>query len=1057
MLFALADIVAGAILAVGLGCLIVVLRKRSRARLRIAGILGVIGVTLCAAIAALVIGTFRERVGPLVIATGGPANPSRTAVAPVSAHRSVGPAGTAGFEALGFLASDNDTAMNSVDENIGALTTLAATGLRLSAEPGRMLTDALGDSLQRAHLNGAQALITLSNYGATEFDGDLAAKVLNDKADRARLVEALRDYLLRNPGWDGVVLDLELLPASTRASYPTFLRELRAAVGRARIVLALPAFTSLKDPDAAAFDVPTLSGLVDTVVLMAYDHHETTAGPGDIAGIPWVHKVITEVTDQIGGAALHKFLLGIPSYGYLWPAHGQPSELTVAEARRLAQLPGARVRFDPVQAESRVALPDGSQAWFDDSDAVRARAGLARELGFAGIADWRIGGGDVLDSSQLGPVRKFAPQDLPGRPIERSKLAGLVALTFDDGPDPTWTPQILAVLRRLHVPATFFVIGSNAQDHPGLVRQEVREGHVVGNHTFSHHDLTHLSTWRSKAEILGGAAVIEGITGRKPLLFRAPYGANDSAGAGSRETMPSALGFVPVGWTVDTLDWTRPGVAAIVDAVAQPRSRRSIVLLHDAGGDRSQTVAALPRIVEELRARGYDFTTVDTFDASISSPYAQRRGLGSQSRGVAIIAGFRLYEAAQKLLLALLLGLALVAGWRLVVSCPLAVRHAATGRRRRYDPPPTGRPRVSILIPAHNEEAVLGTCLQTLLELAEPGCEVIVIDDGSTDDTALVAARHPIRLIRQRKQGKAGALNAGLRSATGEIVLVLDADTILGAGFLDAVCRQFTDPAVGAVAANIKVGNRDRFLPRLQALEYIVSLNLDRRAQSVLNCVTVVPGAAGAFRRAALSDVGGYPDRTLVEDADLTMNLLRAGWRIPYEPQAIAYTEAPQQVADVLKQRRRWSFGTIEVAAAHHSALFTRSGGRPGWLAIPWLILSQIVVPLFGPAVDAYLLHLALVGRTRQAAVMLGIALAMDLAVCALALHLDREDWSLLRWAPALRLVWRPLQLWAAMLSLFTWLAGGTVLWRRLTRHNSVRTTDVRLEAAEDRQTPAPA
>jgi hypothetical protein len=145
------------------------------------------------------------------------------------------------------------------------------------------------------------------------------------------------------------------------------------------------------------------------------------------------------------------------------------------------------------------------------------------------------------------------------------------------------------------------------------------------------------------------------------------------------------------------------------------------------------------------------------------------------------------------------------------------------------------------------------------------------------------------------------------------------------------------------------------------------------------------------------------------------------------------------------------------VAAAHHSALFTRSGGRPGWLAIPWLILSQIVVPLFGPAVDAYLLHLALVGRTRQAAVMLGIALAMDLAVCALALHLDREDWSLLRWAPALRLVWRPLQLWAAMLSLFTWLAGGTVLWRRLTRHNSVRTTDVRLEAAEDRQTPAPA
>jgi cellulose synthase/poly-beta-1,6-N-acetylglucosamine synthase-like glycosyltransferase len=261
---------------------------------------------------------------------------------------------------------------------------------------------------------------------------------------------------------------------------------------------------------------------------------------------------------------------------------------------------------------------------------------------------------------------------------------------------------------------------------------------------------------------------------------------------------------------------------------------------------------------------------------------------------------------------------------------------------------------------------------------------------------------------------------------------------MLCARFLEEVTAHFADPAVGAVAANVKVGNRQRFLSRLQALEYIVSLNLDRRAQHVLRCITVVPGAAGAFRRSALQSVGGYPDRTLVEDADLTVKLLRAGWRIEYEPHAVARTEAPQRAADVLKQRRRWSFGTVQVTAAHRKALFRRSAGRTGWLALPWLLVSQVVGPAFAPVVDVYLVVLTLSGHRVQAGIMLGLALGIDVLTSALALRLDREDWRLLGWTPALRLVWRPLQLWAALQACRAWLAGESMRWRRVTRHNSV-------------------
>jgi cellulose synthase/poly-beta-1,6-N-acetylglucosamine synthase-like glycosyltransferase len=248
----------------------------------------------------------------------------------------------------------------------------------------------------------------------------------------------------------------------------------------------------------------------------------------------------------------------------------------------------------------------------------------------------------------------------------------------------------------------------------------------------------------------------------------------------------------------------------------------------------------------------------------------------------------------------------------------------------------------------------------------------------------------------------------------------------------------FGDPSVGAVAGNVKVGNRTGLLGNLQALEYVTSLNLDRRAQAALNVVAVVPGAAGAFRRVAVLEAGGYPTATLVEDMDLTVTMLRAGWRIPYEPRAVAHTEAPGCVLDVLRQRRRWAFGTLQVVAKHSPSMLDPDAGRVGLIGLPWMVLSQVVLPVVGPLLDLYLVYLLVTGRWTTVALVLGIGIAIDMAVAGAAVMMEGSDRRLLLLTPLLRIMWRPLQLAAVVVSMHRWVHGATESWRRVRRFNTV-------------------
>ena len=1041
--------------AASLGAVYSAIRWRGPRRLRKVMVIASLVVAMGGLVGGLALPTYAQRSAPLIVNL----TPSGRAVtsAPLTARRS-------DFEILGYVASDYEDSNAGVDGDVARVTTLAPTGIALGRRPGTLEVSDASDTLVRAHAAGTRALAVVSNFDGTIFNGERVRELVASPPARRLFISALTK-LVAQQGWDGVVLDFENLPPTVRKRYPAMIRDLDEALGARIVDVAVPSFTDPSDPDLVGYDLGALARVSDHITWMAYDEHELGTGPGPIASLPWVSKSLDVALRSIPA---DKLLLGVASYGYAWSSPRHAIEYSARESAKLAAAPGAQRLWDARSGEWRVHLPDGRTLWYADGRSIAAGASIALQRHLGGIALWRVGADEPTALDQLPlAARRTTPTvaiaSAGARPIEDVHARGVVALTFDDGPDPRWTPAILDILRRAHVPATFFVIGQEAQKHPGLVREAMRDGNVVGNHTYSHKDLSHVGRLQAEAEIAGGAAVIEGITGRHPVLFRSPFGAGDtSSHKVGADQLANDLGEHAVAWNVDPLDWSTPGTAAIEARVASRIQERSIVLLHDGGGNRSETITALPAIIDHLKAQHYLFTTVDGLDGSIRTPYVERRGRASELRGLMIIATFRLWVALRRAFIVALSAIAGLSILRLVWTVPLAIlesrRHRRWMRERAAQPTrPAGLawPTVTIAVPAHNEATVIAKTVAALQQLRHPGgpesLEILVVDDGSTDATAvqaeMQAARCPdvcVRVLSQPASKKAGALNRAFAEARGDVVIVIDADTLVDPGLLEAVLPHFDDPAVGAVAGNVKVGNQRSVLGKLQAIEYLVALDLDRRAQAFANVVAVVPGAAGAFRRSAVLEAGGYSTDTLVEDADLTVTLLERGWRIDYEPDAIAHTEAPQTVRDVMRQRRRWSYGTVEVIAKHRAELLRRRAGRVGLLGLPWMLLSQVVLPLAGPSTDAFLLYLLVVHNLSEAVGIIGIAAAADLVVCALTVLANREPKGLLAYVPLLRLFWRPLQLAAIAASALRWVGGRPDGWRKVTRYGSV---DLRLVA----------
>ena len=649
------------------------------------------------------------------------------------------------------------------------------------------------------------------------------------------------------------------------------------------------------------------------------------------------------------------------------------------------------------------------------------------------------GGGPVVDS-RGGAVRAV-------RPPERT-----LALTFDDGPDPVWTPRILDVLRKHHVHATFFLVGSAAIDNPELVKRIVAEGHEIGVHTLTHADLGNAPQWRRQLEVQGAQKVITGITGQAASLLRPPYSSgNDAINDGTWAAMQDLAddGYLSVFSTLDSKDWQRPGVAAIEQRLASPGRDGQIVLMHDGGGDREETVAALDSTLSRWADQGYKVTTVG---AAVGIGSMRPASAPEQLSGTAFVWGIRLSDFVVTAISWALIVAGVVTLARAVLVVGFAARHSrmarrlrASGRgRRRVDVavrPEVTEP-VTVIVPAYNEAAGIEAAVRSIAASTHP-LEIIVVDDGSTDGTADLVealALPRVTVIRKANGGKPSALNAGLEAATHGLVVMVDGDTVFEPGTVHALIQPFADPAVGAVSGNTKVVNRGGVLGAWQHIEYVVGFNLDRRLFDLAECMPTVPGAIGAFRREALLGVGGVSEDTLAEDTDLTMSLCRDGWRVVYQDDARAWTEAPATLGALWRQRYRWCYGTLQAMWKHRRAIVQGgAAGKLGRRGLGYLLVLQVLLPLFAPVVDVFALYgLFFLDPVRIAALWLGFLLVQFL-MAAYAFRLDKEPLRPLWALPLQQFVYRQLMYVVVIHSLVTAVAGLHLRWHRMERYGSLR------------------
>lgn len=1010
-----------------------------------------------------------------------------------------------------FYVDWDDTSFTSLKQNVEHLDALMPGWLYLGSESGSLSSKVEPKVLKLiAEKKPAIELYPLlNNYGAdNRWEGDKLARFLNNAAARNRLIRDLTVYLLSHH-FAGVTVDFEEVPDPSQPALRSFMAEL---AGDLRL-FGLKVSQCLPAQDES-YDYRYFGAVTDFVVLMDYDQHWSSSEPGPIAAQGWFADILARRAQEIPP---EKLVLAVANYGYDWE-EGKPEagEITFQEAIVIARESDGKISFDPDSLNPTFDYWDDNdrrhRVWFlgavSTFDEMRAAEGYP----LRGLALWRLGSEDpsiwdVLTSSARdaesaaklqtlsygygvdyngrGEILRVdsTPQD-GKRTLKYDPALGLitedqyavfpspyavarygrakhqVALTFDDGPDRRFTPAILDILKKEGAPATFFVTGANGGENVDLLRRMIAEGHEIGNHTFTHPDIGDISVKQLEMELNSTQRLFESKLGRQSIYFRPPYG-TDAEPETPAEVKPlevaERLGYIVVGERIDPHDWQTPGRDEIVKAVIDQAGTGNIILLHDGGGDRSETIAALPDIIHELRNRGYVFVPVSALLGKtrdqVMPPLPPDQYW--QARIDDLI--FTSYDLLAKGIRALfLIGIILGTGRILFIAV------LATGqwsRSRSAEPPAPTVPTVTVIVPAFNEERVIAGTVQSLLDSNYSNLDILVINDGSADRTVeVLAATFPnepkLKIFSVAAGGKAHALSFGFQQTESEIVVTLDADTIFEPDTISKLVAHFVDPQVGAVAGNAKVGNRINVLTKWQALEYITSQNLDRRAFDTLNCITVVPGAVGAWRRDVVLAAGGFKEDTLAEDADLTMSIRRLGYRIIYEDLAVAWTEAPDTVRNFLTQRFRWSFGTMQAVWKHRDTFGRRRFGSLGLVALPNILIFQLIFPFLSPLIDLLMLSsivMAVFQKVQHPAgaafdsvlrilIFYAMFLLFDYGSCILAFALEkRAEWSLLFWVFWQRFFYRQLMYYVAIKSLATAVKGAAVGWGKVERKATIQ------------------
>ncbi|MBE2204198.1 MAG: glycosyltransferase [Chthoniobacterales bacterium] len=847
------------------------------------------------------------------------------------------------------------------------------------------------------------------------------------------------------------------------------------------------------DAGFGAYDFERLASHIDRFVALLHDENGEGNSAGPIASQDWFDGWMQVISRS---ASPEKWIASLGSYGCDWEEGSAVGEqISFADAMSRAGNSGAfGVQTTSPSFNGSFSYyyeGKGHDVWFLDAASFANQLQAVRDYGLGGVAVNRLGledpavwkiledgregkpfqpggaipGGNAITSIGSGDIVSLDPTTADGHRIFSSEPGGLlscryeqlpsyptlfrigapeagtVALTFDDGPDPDWTPAILDILKAHHISATFFVVGSEAERYPELVQRIVAEGHEIGNHTFTHSNLAEAPAPLVKLELNATQRLIESLTGRSTTLFRPPYNAN-SRPKNPGELLPieiaQSLGYMTVLENVDPRDWQRPSKETLVDLVKTELPHGNILLLHDGGGDRSSTVEALPGILAYLKERGdrvvplHELLGLNREDV-MPRLTKDRKSIHHYASGM----GFHVYHVLYDFLHMFLVVATILVLLRTILVLILARTHKPPVLRGDFSAPP-----ISVLVPAYNEEKVIAKTLQSLLTSDYPGeIEILVINDGSTDSTAdtVRGVGDPrIRLIDQINSGKAQALQTGVGEAKSEFLVFIDADTQFEPDALRHLISVFQSPQVGAVSGHARVGNLKTFLARCQDLEYVCGFNLDRRAYAAWNCITVVPGAISAVRKSAVLAAGGFSHETLAEDTDLTLAIHKAGYRVEYQPEAVAHTEAPETFPTLARQRFRWAYGTLQCAWKHRDIVFNPRFKALGWFSLPGIWFFQVILVAFSPFIDLMFLQSLLFGNTWAVLPYFLAFLLCDLLLAIAAVAMEGLPLrTALRIIPQ-RFLYRPLLSFVIWKSLLHALRGAWVGWGKLQRTASV-------------------
>lgn len=935
---------------------------------------------------------------------------------------------------------------------------------------------------------GIEEMPLINNYVNNKWDSNIAHAMIDTKNRNKIINNIVKEFKSHN--YSGVNLDIENINENDKKLYVNFVKDLYRELNKNKIKLTidLPAVDE-------TLDYKALSQYCDYVVLMTYDQHYGDSEPGPIASLKWSSEALNSAD-----IPANKLIGGVGDYGYDWKVNSKEPADSVGYTDIIGYTGAGNIKINWDKDSQNPYLcykKDGVDhiVWFLDGTTFYNQVKASLDRGSAGVAIWKLGGEDptiwnvikniknpqeslkeieniycssgvhysgsgeilyvesggkngqrntTLDSKgYINNVKYISmPSDFQ---IKRfGKASGkTVALTFDDGPDPYYTPRILDVLKKYNVKASFFVVGENAAVNPDILARIYNEGHDIGNHTFTHPNIVETSPRRTTMELNATQRLIQEITGHSTILFRPPYVA-DAEPSQPDEIIPilraQQLGYVMAGELIDPLDWQSPKPDELYKRIMNNIKAGNIILLHDAGGNRDSTLKVLPQVIEQLQKDGYKFVTVSQLmhksrDAVMPQVKANDEQFIAFNR--ALFNTAYNWHNMVMLLFYSACGLGVLRMLLLLYLSNLHKKKTSIEMIKNYEKG------ISVIIAAYNEENVICNTIDSVLQSNFKDLEVIIVDDGSTDGTLDVLRKtyentSNVKIFTKANGGKTSALNLGFINCSNDVIVTIDADTILEKDTISLLARHFSDPKVGAVSGNIKVGNVNNILTLWQHVEYVTGFNLEKRALALLNCITVVPGAIGAWRKSAIAECGYFNHDTLAEDTDMTLTLLKKGYKIKLEENARAYTEAPEDVKSLVKQRYRWCYGTLQCLWKHKNALFNSKHKSLGFFAMPSMWLFQYVFLTLSPIGDMYFIFGIFTKSANKLLIFYLIFLIVDFISAAAAFNLEKEKKNPLKWLLLQRTLYRFIMVYVVVKSLISAAVGTVVGWNKLKRTESV-------------------